>query len=385
MRSITVIINPIAGVRPKDVIPGIVREVLPSDQFDVEIHYTQYAGHASAIAKEAVQKGVDSVVAIGGDGTINETAKSLIGSKTALGIVPMGSGNGLARHIQIPLEMSRALEVVRNGHRDIIDYGDVNGHIFFCTAGVGFDAAVSYEFAERKGRGPINYAKSAIEVFSKYDPMTYSIYTDDGKVNEKAFLIAIGNAAQWGNNAYITPRASMTDGLLDVTVVRPFQLVEAPQMAMQLFAGNLDENPNVITFRSENIRIVSPKSSSIVHVDGEPFELNGILNIGIHKSGLYILTPAEPMTNVLEPIQYAIEDIHFSIWNNIRSGVKQLEKATNVAIEEIGKAVEPIEKTVDEALNKAVVEPWNKTVAVPIEQLKKRVQGRKRKRRNNIS
>lgn len=379
MRSIVVIVNPIAGVRPKDVIPGIVREVLPSDMFDVEIRYTEYAGHASEIAKEAVAKGIDTVVAIGGDGTINETAKSLIGSETALGIVPMGSGNGLARHIQIPLELSRALEVVRQGHRDKIDYGDVNGHIFFCTAGVGFDAVVSHEFAEKKGRGPINYAKSAIEVFASYNPMTYSIYTDDGTVCEKAFLIAIGNAAQWGNNAFITPRASMTDGLLDITLVKPFPVVEAPQMAMQLFAGNLDENQHVKTLRSENIRIVLPEPNSVVHVDGEPFELDGILNIRIHKAGLYVLTPSEPMSNVLEPIQFAIEDIHYSIWNNIRNGVKQLEKVTNETIEEIGKAVEPLEKTVDEALNKAVVEPWNKVVTEPIEQLKKRVRASKKK------
>lgn len=379
MRSIVVIVNPIAGVRPKDVIPGIVREVLPSDMFDVEIRYTEYAGHASEIAKEAVAKGIDTVVAIGGDGTINETAKSLIGSETALGIVPMGSGNGLARHIQIPLELSRALEVVRQGHRDKIDYGDVNGHIFFCTAGVGFDAVVSHEFAEKKGRGPINYAKSAIEVFASYNPMTYSIYTDDGTVCEKAFLIAIGNAAQWGNNAFITPRASMTDGLLDITLVKPFPVVEAPQMAMQLFAGNLDENQHVKTLRSENIRIVLPEPNSVVHVDGEPFELDGILNIGIHKAGLYVLTPSEPMSNVLEPIQFAIEDIHYSIWNNIRNGVKQLEKVTNETIEEIGKAVEPLEKSVDEALNKAVVEPWNKVVTEPIEQLKKRVRASKKK------
>ena len=338
MRRVTVIINPIAGVRPKNVIPGIVREVLPSDQFEVDIRFTEYAGHASEIAKEAVDKGFDSVVAIGGDGTINETAKSLIGSETALGIVPMGSGNGLARHIQIPLEISRALEVVRHGHRDIIDYGDVNGHIFFCTAGVGFDAYVSKVFAEMKGRGPINYARSAIEVFANYNPMTYDIYTDDGIIKEKAFLIAIGNASQWGNNAFITPRASMTDGLLDVTIVKPFQLIDAPQMAMQLFSGHLDDNPNVETFRSANIQIVLPKPSTIVHVDGEPIELEGKLDIRIHKSALSVLTPEGPINNVLEPIQYAIEEIHFSIWNNIRNGVRQLEKATNDAIEEIKKS-----------------------------------------------
>ena len=369
-RIVTVIINPIAGVRPKDEIPDIVHSVLSPDQFEVEIRFTRYSGHASEIAGEAVRRGVDSVVAIGGDGTINETAKSLIGSETALGIVPMGSGNGLARHIQIPLELSRALQVVREGHRDKIDYGDVNGHIFFCTAGIGFDAMVSHEFAVKKGRGPINYARSAIEVFSNYNPMTYAIYTDDGKVNEKAFLIAIGNAAQWGNNAFITPRASMTDGMLDVTLVKPFPIVEAPQMAMQLFAGTLDENPHVTTFKSENIRIVTPKPVSIVHVDGEPFELEGILNIGIHKQGLYVLTPSHSMTNVLEPIQFAIEDIHYSILNNFRNSVKQLETVTTETLDEINKVVEPI--------TKAVVEPITKVVTEANEQLKKRVRSAKK-------
>ena len=351
-RSITIIINPIAGVRPKDEIPNIVNTILSSEMFDVEIKFTEYAGHASKIAKDAVARRIDSVVAIGGDGTINETAKSLIGSNTALGIVPMGSGNGLARHIQIPLEMSRALDVVKSGHRDMIDYGDVNGRIFFCTAGVGFDAMVSKDFAKRAGRGPINYAKSVIDIFSHYNPMTYSIYTDDEKVNEKAFLIAIGNAAQYGNNAFITPRASMNDGMLDVTLIKPFPLIQAPQITMQLFSKSLDKNPNVKSFRSENIRIVTPTKKSIVHIDGEPHEMEGILKINVHHNGLYVLTPAEPMNNVLEPFMYAIEDIHYSIWNNVHNGIKQ------------------VEKTIDEAVQKAVVEP--------IEQLKKQVRNPKK-------
>ncbi|MCF0178868.1 MAG: diacylglycerol kinase family lipid kinase [Bacteroidales bacterium] len=346
-RSITIIINPIAGVRPKDEIPDIVNTIFPLNDFETELTFTEYPGHASEIAKDAVRRGVDSVVAIGGDGTINETAKSLIGSTTALGIVPMGSGNGLARHIQIPLELSRALEVVKKGHRETIDYGDVNGHIFFCTAGVGFDAMVSNDFAKRSGRGPINYAKSVIDIFSHYNPMTYSIYTDDKKVNEKAFLIAIGNAAQYGNNAFITPRASMNDGMLDVTLIKPFPLVEAPQITMQLFAKTLDKNPNVMSFRSESIRIVMPTKKSVVHIDGEPYEMEGILNVGVHHNGLNVLTPAEPMNNVLEPFVYAIEDIHYSIWNNVQNKLKQ------------------VSQTLDGAVQKAVVEP--------IEQLKKQV------------
>lgn len=355
MRSVIIIINPIAGVRPKGEIPEIVRNAFADSDCDVQVKFTEYAGHASEIAKEAVKNHVDSVVAIGGDGTINETARSLVGSETALGIVPMGSGNGLARHIQIPLEISRALKVVRDGHCEKIDYGDVNGHIFFCTAGVGFDAVVSNEFALKKGRGGINYVRSAVDVFSKYKPQTYSISTDDGKISEKAFLIAIGNAAQWGNNAFITPRASMNDGLLDVTLIKPFNLIEAPQMAIQLFRRTLDENPNVSTFRSSQIKIELPDGNSVVHVDGEPFNLGGVLNINIHPNGLYVLTPAEPMSNVLEPIQYAIEDIHYSILNNIKSQVVNPIEHNIVA---------PLERNIND-----FVEPFEKNIVQPLEKV----------------
>jgi YegS/Rv2252/BmrU family lipid kinase len=324
-RTVDVIINPIAGIRPKSEVPEYVRSVLSDEEFDVRIYFTEYAGHASELAARSAEMGVDTVVAIGGDGTINETARSLIGTRTALGLVPMGSGNGLARHIQIPLEVPRALEVVKEGHREQIDYGVVNGHIFFCTAGVGFDARVSRKFAEAKKRGGLTYVRSIFDLFSKYKPSTYTIYTDDGRIREKAFLIAIGNAAQYGNNAYITPRASMQDGLMDVTLIKPFNLIDAPQMAVQLFTRSLDTNENILTFRSSHLRIIMPQAD-VVHVDGEPIDMEGVLDVQTHAGGLTVLTPAVPSHNLLEPIQYAVEEIHYSILNNVRGMVNDVKK-----------------------------------------------------------
>lgn len=348
MRSIFVIINPIAGVRPKDEIPDLVREVFADEaSFDVDIRYTEYAGHASVLAHEAVERGCDTVVAIGGDGTINETARALVGSTVKFGIVPMGSGNGLARHAQIPLDATHALECIRDGYAELVDYGTVNDHIFFCTAGVGFDARVSARFAELGARGPINYLRSFVSMFSDYSPATYDIYTDDGEVKEQAFMIAIGNASQWGNNAYITPHASMQDGLLDVTLVKPFPIIQVPHMALQLFTKQLDTNSNIISFRSSHIRIIMPQPD-VVHVDGEPLQMDGELDIQTHAGQFWIICPENPTNNVLEPIRYAFEDIHYSIQNNLKEGVRQIEELNKPVL----KAVEQVAKPVIRRLNR---------------------------------
>lgn len=355
MRSILVIINPIAGVRPKNEIPELVREVFADvESFDVDIRFTEYAGHASVLAKEAVTKGLDTVVAIGGDGTINETGRSLVGSNVKFGIVPMGSGNGLARHAQIPLDIRRALECIRDGHSEKIDYGTVNDHIFFCTAGIGFDARVSAKFAEIGSRGPINYVKSFMAILGDYKPATYDIFTDDGEVKEQAFLIAIGNASQWGNNAYITPHASMQDGLLDVTLVKPFPIIQVPHMALQLFTRQLDTNSNTLSFRSSHIRIIMPQQD-VVHVDGEPMLMDGELEIQTHAGQLSIICPENPQNNVLEPIRYAFEDIHYSIQNNLREAVKPI-------VQPIVKVAESVTKPAIRRLHNPVIRKRDKSL-----------------------
>lgn len=362
MRSILVIINPIAGVRPKDEIPALVHKILPeSEGFDVEIRFTERAGHASEMAKEAVEKGIDTVVAIGGDGTINETGRSLIGSDVKFGIVPMGSGNGLARHIQVPLDIHKALECIRDGYYERVDYGTVNDHIFFCTAGVGFDAEVSAKFAEAGTRGPITYVRSFMQLVGDYKPSTYIIHTDDGRVKEKAVLIAIGNASQWGNNAFITPQASMTDGVFDVTLIKPLPFIDIPKMTLQLFSRELDQNPHVLTFRSSHLRIFMPHASA-VHVDGEPMQMEGVIDIQIHPKQLNIICPEHPDSSVLEPIRYAFEDIHYSIQGNIKKGVKQLEEFNKPVIQ----ALEEFNKPVIQA-----AEQLTKPLAKTAEQLTK--------------
>ena len=147
-KKITFILNPISGTHNKNMIPEYIDEIISKDDFDYEIRTTEYAGHAAEIAHDCVEQQVDVVVAVGGDGTVNEVARSLTHSQTALGIIPCGSGNGLARHLCIPLDVKKALRIINHCQIESFDYGVINDLPFFCTCGMGFDAFISFKFAE---------------------------------------------------------------------------------------------------------------------------------------------------------------------------------------------------------------------------------------------
>ena len=213
------IMNPISGTTNKAGIPELIAKTLDTNTFDYEIRLTEHAGHAFEIATEAKDNGVDVVVAVGGDGTVNEVARAIVHSNTALGIIPCGSGNGLARHLMIPMQLKKAIEVINEYQIHDLDYGIINEHPFFCTCGMGFDAFVSMKFAEAGKRGPITYAENILKEGLKYEPETYEIEDENGTMHYKAFLISCANASQYGNNAYIAPQASMSDGLMDVIIM----------------------------------------------------------------------------------------------------------------------------------------------------------------------
>ena len=203
MKKIKFVVNPISGTQSKELILNLLDEKIDKARYTWEVVYTERAGHAVEIAAKAAEEKADIVVAIGGDGTINEIARSLVHTDTALGIIPCGSGNGLARHLHIPMEPKKALEVLNEGCLDTIDYGKINGTDFFCTCGVGFDAFVSLKFAHAGKRGLLTYLEKTLQESLKYQPETYELETENGVSKYKAFLIACGNASQYGNNAYI--------------------------------------------------------------------------------------------------------------------------------------------------------------------------------------
>jgi len=194
-RKITFILNPKSGTSSKAEVPALIEQIIDKNLFTPEICYTEYRGHAAEIAKQKAEEGVDLVVAVGGDGTVNEVARSLVHTNTALAIIPCGSGNGLARHLCIPMDIKKALSIINSFKIDSYDYGVINGMPFFCTCGMGFDAFISLKFAEAGKRGPITYVENVLKEGLKYKPETYEVSDDTGAKKYKAFLIACANAS----------------------------------------------------------------------------------------------------------------------------------------------------------------------------------------------
>ena len=314
-KRIVFVVNPISGTQGKKAILKWIDERIDRSIYDYSIVKTGYDGHASQIAAAAVRDSVDVVVAIGGDGTINEIARSLVHTDTALGIIPCGSGNGLARHLRIPMEPKAAIDIINQGEQLCIDYGKINNIPFFCTCGVGFDAFVSLKFADSGKRGLLTYLENTLHESLTYQPETYEIENEEGTVKHQAFLIACGNASQYGNNAYITPQASLMDGLMDITVIEPFTVLDVPSLSFQLFNKTIDQNSRVKTMRARKIRIHRAQEG-VLHFDGDPLMAGKELDIEIIPKGLRVVAlekkrkEKSDVENVLQVISSYFNGLH---------------------------------------------------------------------------
>ena len=326
-RSITFIINPISGTQKKDDMPQLIEQLIDHEKFEVDICMTEYAGHAAKIARQRAADKTDIVVAVGGDGTVNEVARSLVHTETALGIIPCGSGNGLARHLCLPIDTRKDLQLINECHIEAFDYGVINGLPFFCTCGMGFDAFISLKFAEAGKRGPITYIENVLKEGLKYKPEQYEIIDENGSARYKAFLIACANASQYGNNAYIAPGATMKDGLMDVIIMEPFDALEAPQIAADLFMKTLGNNSKIKTFRTKSIRIKRQQPGAI-HYDGDPIMTGMDIDVSIEHLGIRIITNPNLQEDMAQPNQVlnAFSDFFNNI-NNVREDIQDnLEK-----------------------------------------------------------
>lgn len=287
---ICVIINPVSGTESKKNIPEFVAAALDPKIFDVFIRITGYAGHATEIAKEAVKNKYKYILTAGGDGTVNEVAKTLVNTDTILGIIPFGSGNGLARELGISMDAEKAIDVILKGNTRTIDYGVANDHIFFCTCGFGFDAFISDKFADEKKRGPLGYVRNVLESVVDFKSEEYEITSDEGTIKERAFVLTCANASQYGNEVYIAPDANMEDGKMNVTILKPLKTLELPQTTLQLFTKNIDKNSKMISLLTSKLHI-KRKRDGMMHVDGEPFETGKEIDVKIVHKGLTVLVP----------------------------------------------------------------------------------------------
>ena len=305
-KRVLFIINPISGLGKHKTIEKSVEEVIDFKRLMVEFAYTEYPQHATKIAKENVNN-FDIIVAVGGDGTVNEVASALIGSDTALAIVPAGSGNGLARHLNIPLKVNKAIQLLNDHKTAKIDSITINNRVSVNVSGIGFDGFIAHEFAKTKRRGPLTYIHLITREFPKYKSDYYSLKIDGASIATDAFLISFANSSQYGNNMQIAPNAMIDDGYIDVCIIKDFPKYTAPALLLSLFDTSIDRSKFDIIKKAKSIIIDHPEPL-LGHIDGEPIDFGCHVEIAINPLSLRVVTPLEFVVvgNIFTPIMEMI-------------------------------------------------------------------------------
>lgn len=288
-KKICFIVNPVSGIGRQKVIEKLIDQLLDRTVFEYEIQYTKAAKHATELAKDAALRNFDIVVAVGGDGSVNETAKGLIGTKTAMAIIPAGSGNGLARHLKIPIDIKKAMDVINSGTITTVDSIRFNDETFVNVAGIGFDAHIGWEFAKFGKRGFSSYLKVIMREFPKYKARKYELEIDGQTIYPEAFLISFANGSQWGNNAYIAPTADISDGIMDIAILKNFKFMSALSIGYKLFKGSLHESAHLEIIKAKEVKVKQP--STIAHIDGEPIEIGNEIHIQVTPRSLHVVIP----------------------------------------------------------------------------------------------
>lgn len=287
-KKIAFIVNPRSGTGNKLETVRIIERYLDKDRFDAIIEFTTERGDGKRMAREFAGKDYHAVIAVGGDGTVNEIGQSLIHTNTAMGIIPVGSGNGLARHLGIPLNVKSAVQLINNSETILADYGLVNSQPFFCTCGTGFDAYVSTEFAKGKQRGIMSYLEKVITGIFNYRPIDYQLEGENIELKGKAFVVTFANASQWGNNFFIAPNASIQDGMLDISILSQFPIIALPSISLKLFTKTIDKDFFMTTLRTGEI-VMKRSQPGPFHYDGEPYEEGTEIHVCIVSDGLKVL------------------------------------------------------------------------------------------------
>lgn len=283
------IVNPIAGSGRKNNVTTLIDKVIDKNMFDYQIKVWEKCDDVSNMVIQGMNEGVSIFAAVGGDGTVNEVAKSLIWTNKKLAIIPIGSGNGIARHMKIPINTQKALEIINKQKYSLHDTGIINSKPFIMCAGVGFDAHVAYLFSKSKTRGLSSYIKIIAHEFSTYQSAKYKLCIDGKKYEKKAFLISVANCSQFGNNAWIAPQANSKDGILNITLIKPFLPFVAPILVRRLFLKTIHKSKHVETFTGKKIELT--QQSNIAQFDGEAFDAGRKITIEINPASLYLITP----------------------------------------------------------------------------------------------
>ncbi len=286
-RKILFIVNPNAGKKISGKLIETIRNEFPED-ISKEIIIWQNREHFAEILQKLKTENYTDAVAVGGDGTVNQVAKSILNTNISLGIVPAGSGNGLARSLGISMRSEEAIKQIAKGNTQLIDSGTVNSIPFFCTSGVGFDAHIGKLFATSTKRGLQSYVKITFRELAAYKEQDYVLTIDEKEISKKAFLITIANAGQYGNNFYIAPQAKLNDGLFHVVILKPFTFLQSIGIVLKVLARKANESRFIETYTCKELKITRQKSDSI-HFDGEPETQGTELNYTLNPKSLKVI------------------------------------------------------------------------------------------------
>lgn len=281
------IVNPISGNGKAAKIVPLIKKQFDLEKFDITIKESEAHGHASEITKDSIALNYNVIISIGGDGTINEIGKELIGTDILLGIVPAGSGNGLARHLQIPMNPLKALETIEKMEHFSIDTASLNENVFLNVAGIGFDSAVSAVFASGKSRGWYSYLFAIIKLFRKIPVYKFKISWNGNEQDIETVMLSFANSSQFGNNARIAPKANIKDGKLDICIVSKMNFFEATSFAIKMMTGNLKPNNKFEIIQASDF-IVNGEFPT-AHVDGEPIQVKSPAHISVNPSSLKVI------------------------------------------------------------------------------------------------
>lgn len=288
------ILNPISGILKfrRNRIERKIWKYIRDHGLDAEIWHSRYAGHTTELVRKAVEMGIGKVVVAGGDGSINEAARALVHTETILGIIPAGSGNGLAHYLKLPFNIKRALDVVFNGKVKEADALKVNETYAFSLAGIGLDAMVAKRYKSLKTRGFFTYLQAAIVEYFNYKPERFIIKYDDIELNEKCAFIVFANSDQYGYNFRIAPQADLFDGYIDVVMVKKIPIVSAPLSSIQVWTGRADKILYFSTFKTKKVEITR-EQKGVVNIDGDPYETEISTTVEVIEKALKIVVPRE--------------------------------------------------------------------------------------------
>jgi diacylglycerol kinase (ATP) len=289
-KKIVFVINPVSGGATKGNFEKIINESIDKQKYFHSIEYTKGPGHATEICFTHVENGTDVIVAVGGDGSVNEIAKGIAGTQTTLGILPAGSGNGLAHHLKIPRQIKEAIEIINKGKVIRMDTGLINDKLFVSIAGIGFDGLVARKFAESRRRGFLTYLRIVTEEYPKYRPRKYTLNFNGSEIKTKALFITFANSDQFGYRTSIAPGAQVDDGLLNITIMKKPLMIEVPFLASLLYWRKIDMSKHIEIYKTNELTVKS-RRKRWVNIDGEPVKMKKKLKIILNPQTLNVIVP----------------------------------------------------------------------------------------------